>query len=724
MRKILTPLALALLLSTAGQAATTSTTLTVDCTGALDSTFTKFTASGTASFTAGIGNGTFSATASLTDPTAISGSNINVPYTITLSGGTLTGKITLPLLAVVGGGTSANGSATVTGGTGTYAGATGSFTLTGTASGSSTVTLHFSGPGSITTGGTSGGGGGGGATGPTVTEVLDAGSYTKNIAQGSVFVVKGSNLSASGFTSLSFPLPTTSAGVKITFTPANGGAATDAILIYLYNQSGVNQLAAILPSTVATGNYNVTVTSGGATSAAVAVTVVQRKPGIITADGSGTGLAVIQNYVSATQVDIDRFTVGSIGGYTVSPARPGQILVAWLTGLGPFSGAPENAASPGHDFLADNIDIQVLVGTSRIRPLYAGRAPGLSGADQINFQLPADVQTGCTVPFQVSVAGQLSNPSFIAIAPNASANACVEPGYTTAQLQSFDQGGSLTVGNFTLSQTAFSDPSFGSFKTNSINGGFLKITGAQLTSGARYTATATNGCQVLHIRGTQAQIAAGGTATFLDAGAVTLKGPNGSNLTTAVTVTKDATNSYNLSLGTEGLPGGITIPGSVNATLVAGAYTLTGAGGADVGSFNSTVNLGAPLVITGGLPSTVNRSSNLRLNWTGGNSSDLVTIVGYSGTTTGTGANAITDATEFFCTTTAGPGGFTVPSDILSQLPAVSAAAVQNGTGTGFLSVSSSVTPANLNAKLTNGTAVDPGIFSATTGTAALVAYQ
>ncbi len=31
---------------------------------------------------------------------------------------------------------------------------------------------------------------------PTITSVVDAGSYTANIAQGSIFVVKGSGLSA------------------------------------------------------------------------------------------------------------------------------------------------------------------------------------------------------------------------------------------------------------------------------------------------------------------------------------------------------------------------------------------------------------------------------------------------------------------------------------------------------------------------------------------------
>ena len=38
------------------------------------------------------------------------------------------------------------------------------------------------------------------------------------------YVVKGSNLSGSGFKQLGFPLPTTTDGVKITFTPAAGVA--------------------------------------------------------------------------------------------------------------------------------------------------------------------------------------------------------------------------------------------------------------------------------------------------------------------------------------------------------------------------------------------------------------------------------------------------------------------------------------------------------------------
>jgi uncharacterized protein (TIGR03437 family) len=712
---------LSLLLCAAGVAATTNTTLTVDCTGSLSLTTGAFNATGTASLTT-IGSGTF--TGSLNVAT-ITSANVSAPFTITLSGGTLTGTITVPATLFLGTSTSGSGSAAITGGTGTYAGATGSFpNVTGTASGAvtSTLTLHFTGAGTLTTGGSGGGttgttGTGTGSTTPTVTEVLDAGSYTKNIAEGSIFVVKGTNLSASGLTQAAFPLPQSLANVSISV----GGTA--AYMIYDYNQSGVNQLAALLPSTVAAGNYNLTVTNNGSTSAAFPITVVQRKPGIITQDSSGSGLAVVQDFISQSQLDIDRFTTGAISGITISPARPGQVLIAWLTGLGPVTGS-ENTASPGHDFLADNVDIQVIVGGVSIKPLYAGRAPGLAGADQVNFILPGNVPTGCTVPFQVSVNGQLSNPSFISIASNGTAQACDAPGFTTAQLQAFDQGNSITVGAFSLSQLAESITGLGSVSINSVGGGFTRVTGFQLNTAGRLLGSTTGSCQVIHSTGTTSQLASGVTGSQLDAGAVTLSGPAGSNITTPVTLTKDASNAYTLSLGGVGLP---TLPGGVSANLVSGLYKLNGAGGADVGAFNASVNLGSALNISGGLPTAITRGNGLTLNWTGGNSTDVVNIIGIAGQNIGTGTNARVDATEFFCTTTAGAGTFTVPASILNQLPAVTSSAISNGTATGFLEVFSAVSPTNGNglftAPLTAGGNAN-GTFLATFGTGTQTTFQ
>ena len=83
----------------------------------------------------------------------------------------------------------------------------------------------------------------------------------------------------------------------------------------------------------------------------------------------------------------------------------------------------------------------------------------------------------------------------------------------------------------------------------------------------------------------------------------------------------------------------------------------------------------------------VNRSAGLPLAWTGGNSTDLVQILGYAGTGHRHGSNAIPTPGSSFAPLPAGQGGFTVPASVLNQLPAVSAASLTNFTGSTILEV-------------------------------------
>ena len=705
MTRTFSGVALALAICAVAPAATINTTLTV--TNATLTLGASASLSGPATLST-IGSGTFAAPSLTTDTSG----NYSGNYTITLAGADrITGVLKVPASALAGALTGGNisGSATVTGGAGQFAGATGNFaTLSGTGSlnaSTGAISLTFSGAGTITTSST---GGGGGTPTPTITDVLDAGSYTKSIARGSIFVVKGSLLSAAGYKASSFPLPPSADGVKITFTPTSGGAGTDAYIVYLYNQGGVNQLAGVLPSTVAAGNYNVTVTNGTA-SAGFPVQVVDRKVGLITADSSGSGLAVLQNYISAAQLDIDRFTTFASSGFTFSPAKPGQIVIAWATGLGPLAaGGSDNTASPGVDFNGSQT-IRVLVGGTSITPLYAGRAPGLAGADQINFQLPATITTGCTVPFQVSVNGQLSNMSFIAIAPDGNSNACVVPGYTTQQLQSLDQGNSIVTGSFAITQFGLTVPQVGAIKSNSVAGGFFKITGFQLAASASANPSVIqNGsCQISTYSSSSSTPDPSGGLTYLDAGNVSVTGPAGSSLNnTALTKTN---NVYGIS-STEGF----SIPGQTSFSLPAGSYSLAGGGGPDVGSFSTSMVLASPLTITGNLPTTVNRSAGLTLNWTGGNASDLVEIVGGGATSSG----GVTTSTTFICLTTAGVRTFTVPASILQQIPA------STSTSPGSLEVASGNSNTTFTANLPKLGGTVTGYFSSFVGNGASVTYQ
>jgi hypothetical protein len=248
-------------------------------------------------------------------------------------------------------------------------------------------------------------------------------------------------------------------------------------------------------------------------------------------------------------------------------------------------------------------------------------------------------------------------------------------------------------------------------KSDSISGGFSQLTGFQLSSAAQANVSIiqSGSCQVIQATFSGTATATG-SVTSLDAGTVTINGPAGSSLTNqALTKTN---NSYSLT-NIEGL--GISIPDQTNYSLPAGTYTLNGAGGNDVGSFNTSITIGPPLTVTGGLPSTVTRSAGLTLNWTGGNASDQVKIDGSSSTTSGTGSSAVTNFSEFICTTTAGQGTFTVPASILNQLPA---------TTTGSLNVSSGTNSATFTASLKAGGSIDSGNFGSFFGIGGTPAYQ
>ena len=530
---------------------------------------------------------------------------------------------------------------------------------------------------------------GSGAT-PRITAVVDAGAYTANISQGSVFVVKGTNLCASGTVYGTLPYSTSPLnGVKITFTPVSGGAGMDAYMVYTFAAGAVNQLAAILPSTVPAGDYTVIVTNNGTASAAFKATVVPHKFGIITVASSGAGRAVVQNYISQTQYDLGRYTTGTISGYTYSPSHPGQIIVIWGTGMGPIASA-DNVV-PGAIDLRASLNIQVLINGVPIQPdLYGGRAPTLPGADEIILTLPTDVATGCLLTLQVSVNGQLSNPTNISIA-SGSDSACIAPGITTEQLARLDQGGDFKVG--TLALAGGTDTSGNtSIRVDTAGAIFVALNTDELTAATPGTTTPVpnNSCvvtrQTLTVATTGPPLPA---FSLLGTGTLTLNGPNISNATISTETLLNAKVN------------GVTVVNG--AVLAAGTYTVTGAGGKDVGPFTASIVLSQPLVVTSTVPSTIPRSQDFTLSWNGGGT-EAVIITGASSVAApgSTPASPIVDSGVFKCMTTGDKRTFTVPASILGQLPAAK----------GSITVSSNNQNINFTAPLTAGGNLDSGYFS------------
>lgn len=69
------------------------------------------------------------------------------------------------------------------------------------------------------------------------------------------------------------------------------------------------------------------------------------------------------------------------------PARPGEILTLWATGLGPTvrQAQPDGTRL---EILADRESFQVSLGDQTLRVLYVGLAPGIPGVYQVNVELP------------------------------------------------------------------------------------------------------------------------------------------------------------------------------------------------------------------------------------------------------------------------------------------------------------------------------------------------
>jgi hypothetical protein len=139
------------------------------------------------------------------------------------------------------------------------------------------------------------------------------------------------------------------------------------------------------------------------------------------------------------------------------------------------------------------------------------------------------------------------------------------------------------------------------------------------------------------------------TIKGLDAGTLSLMGPAG---------------TYPFMSFTKGLYDA-QLPATA-ITSSGGAFTYSGSGGADVGSFKATINLPNPLLdwTNQSAGATINRANGVQVNWTGGGPGTYVIISGNSSSQT-TGATG-----NFACLANQSALTFTVPDYVTSALPA------------------------------------------------------
>ena len=543
-----------------------------------------------------------------------------------------------------------------------------------------------------------------------VNGISNASSYSADIAPGSWFVVFGTGMGSASISVYSgaLPFPTDLSGTSVSLTPASGGVAVSARIWYTL----AGQLAVLLPSSTAAGAYDLRVTYNGQASAPERVNVVDRNFGYATQTQDGAGPA----QATYGGLDLNRFTTGTLAQYSTRPAKPGDAMILWGTGLGADANSDVNGGSAGDQTAAGQV--KVLVGGIAVTPLYSGRSGGSPGLDQINFSVPANVTIGCFVSLQVKAGGRLSNAGTIAVAaPGASF--CTSGTLTEAQLRKLDQGGTLVVGGLELSKHTLDMviPGLGPLhqKSEFVQGAFSR-SGAADVGIAGFSATQIGACTFYRIAG--GTVAPGGNLGLLDAGLqLSLSGP-----AAAVTIPRDDTMVYSATLYDSGLLGQ---GGSGSPTLTPGSYTIASNGGADIGAFTGKMDFPSDLVWTNenSIADPISRNTPLPIQWTGGGTG-LVQITGTGltvSTSTATGA-------VFTCTAQASAGAFTVPVSVLQQMPVITNQGA-NGDGTvGTLAVMATTDSAkgqgSFSAPLKAGGTTDQAFFTYSIGTTRMTGFN
>ena len=464
------------------------------------------------------------------------------------------------------------------------------------------------------------------------------------IARGSLFSLFGQRVGpAAGISASAFPLGTTLSGVSIKVT--QGTASVDAIPVFV----SANQINAIMPSNAPLGMAAVVVTANSQRSFAYPVQVVNSSPGIFAINSAGLGPGVFQNFIDAGNQPINSL---------LSPATPGQVITMWATGLGPVNYADNISPSAG-DLPTQ---VEIFVGGKLAPKLYSGRAPCCSSTDQIVFQVPLDVPLGCWVPVMVRTEGKnSSNAATMAISSDGSA--CSEPGNALAsQLLNSGKMGVLglirvnearTTGRFRLDAT---------FDYSSLS--FRKEAATPFSFNPLIALPPPGSCTVYS--GSLDRFR-GPNAMFTDPGGSYLDGGTAySMLTPRTSKTLQLSKANPFSISTLGLSiPTFQLPIKLPLVLDPGNYSLSGAGGLDVGQVRASFTMIGGLTWTNReQTSNVVRAQGLTVNWTGAPAGQTVLIIGHS-------IDIPNNVKALFLCTAAGTaaGSFTVPPAILGALP-------------------------------------------------------
>jgi len=207
---------------------------------------------------------------------------------------------------------------------------------------------------------------------PSITGVVNGASFQPGIVPGSWMTISGSNLSTKtdswDNSIVGGKLPTALDGVTVNVGGRPG-------YISYISPKQINAIAPELPP----GPAQVTVTNGETTSAPVTATVEPVQPAFF----------LWGSYAVATRQDFSLAVKNGTFSVATTPAKPGDVIILWGTGLGPTSPpVPQGEETPSDTTYNTASAVSVKVGTMNATVYGTALAPGFAGLYQVGIQIP------------------------------------------------------------------------------------------------------------------------------------------------------------------------------------------------------------------------------------------------------------------------------------------------------------------------------------------------
>ena len=411
--------------------------------------------------------------------------------------------------------------------------------------------------------------------------VVNAASYAAagpnglGVAPGSIISVFGQNLASRATAVTTFPLPTEVAGTSVLLSGrtipllyVSPGQVNALVPTGLLDGAGPSR--AVLPLVIRTMQ---------GVSEAEQVAVVPQALGVFSLTGDGCTSPAILNVSSDGSVSLNS---------PANPANTGEFISIYGTGLGEvFLAPPDGEPFPPDRPSTSRFGVPGIVFgndfVSTFGAIFAGRAPGFTGLDQINIPVTANMPVGCDLPVRVFTTRSASQEVPVSIKTPSDAACRVVPHTRTASIEwrirTVFAAGRTAVRDEEV-QVELSSSPFGSLLSQPLAAGSC--------GGPRLLALESPSCGRLN-------------KSALQGGGVTLSGP----------ISEQVVNTGAEPFSTLRFP---------SNSLLTGEYRAAGQGGPEVGAFSTSIRIPEPIQLSSNLAtlSSIPCCSPLRINWSGG----------------------------------------------------------------------------------------------------------